>query len=328
MKHYIVVKSLLLSTLLIATAQVSAVSYDLCAGLTSTTLPDSTVVSMWGYGIDDNSTSCASATVPGPRLDVPAGDNTLVIKLRNTLPEPVSIVVPGLSSTTAPQPVFFTDGLGRSRARSFTAETATGQSVSYRFVAKPGTYLYYSGTHSAVQMQMGLYGGVTQNAAANLAYNGISYDSEIMLIYSEIDPALHAAVSNGTYGTSAYPSTINYHPTYFLVNGQPYSSTTANIDAGSVGDRILLRLLNAGLETHVPTLLGQRVDVVAEFGHVYPYARSQYSIMLAAGQTRDAVMSPLSDGIFALFDRRLRLTNRTRTMGGMFSKLVVAAPLQ
>lgn len=325
MNKKILTKSLTLSALLLGAGQASAVTYNLCTGVTNANMPDGTTVSMWAYGIDDNTPGCNSATVPGPRLDVAPGDTDLTINLRNTLPEPASIIVPGLSSSTATTPVFFTDGQGRSRARSFTHEAAPGLSASYSYVAKPGTYLYHSGTHPAVQVQMGLYGGVTQDAVTGQIYSGVTYDTEVMLIYSEIDPALHAAVSNGTYSTAAYPSTINYHPTYFLVNGQPFSATTANIAAGEVGDRILLRLLNAGLETHVPTLLGQRVDVVAEYGHVYPYARNQYSVMLAAGQTRDAIMTPLSEGTFSLFDRRLRLANSNRTTGGMLSKLVVSA---
>lgn len=325
MNKKLLTKSLVLSAVLLGSGQASAITYDLCAGVTNKNLPNGVVVSMWGYGLEDNTAGCDSATVPGPRLDVLPGDTSLIVNLRNTLPEPTSVVVPGLSSTLAPQPVFFTDDLGRSRARSFTHEAGTGSSASYSFVAKPGTYLYRSGTHIAVQVQMGLYGGVTQDAASNQAYAGVNYDEEVMLIYSEIDPALHTAVTNGDYGTPAYSSTIDYQPTYFLVNGQAFSATTASIAAGAVGDRILLRLLNAGLETHVPTLLGQHVEVIAEYGHVYPYARRQYSVMLAAGQTRDALMSPLAEGTFSLYDRRLRLANSDGTTGGMLSQLVVSA---
>ena len=36
--------------------------------------------------------------------------------------------------------------------------------------------------------------------------------------------ALCAAVAGGTYGTPAYPSTMEYEPRYFLVNGAPWAA--------------------------------------------------------------------------------------------------------
>lgn len=325
MKTKPVTRSLAVITLLSLAAQANAVTVSLCAGVTSKSLPDGTNVTMWGYGLEDGSANCASATVPGPALEVPIGDNALTINLRNTLPEPASIIVPGLASATPPAPVFFTDGQNRARARSFTNETATGATGSYSFNAAPGTYLYHSGSHAAVQVQMGLYGSVKKDAATGEAYAGVAYDKEVLLVYSEIDTALHAAVAGGVYGTPAYPSTIGYKPNYFLVNGQPYTSTTADIPAGTVGERTLIRFVNAGLETHVPTFVGQRVDIIAEHGHAYPYVRDQYSVMLVAGQTRDAIMSPITAGTYTVFDRRLRLVNDSNTTGGLLSHLLVSA---
>ena len=46
--------------------------------------------------------------------------------------------------------------------------------VIYDFIAAPGTYLYQSGSHPAVQVQMGLYGGVTSDAAAGEVYSGVT----------------------------------------------------------------------------------------------------------------------------------------------------------
>jgi hypothetical protein len=224
-------------------------------------------------------------------------------------------------------PVFFTDGQGRSRVRSFDKETASAATASYSWTGlKPGTFLYHSGTHPAVQVQMGLYGSVTHDAAAGEAYAGIPYDNEVMLYYSEIDPALHAAVDGGIYGTPAYPSTINYVPKYFLVNGEPFSSGTKSpIPAGAVGGRTLIRFLNAGLEDHVPVLQGSHMSMVAEDGNPYPYAREQYSLLLAALKTRDGIFAPAADGEYAVYDRRLRLTNNLQGGGGMMSFLSVSA---
>jgi hypothetical protein len=65
-------------------------------------MPDSASVSMWGFAPGGDVTPadgvCDGAiSVPGPRLDVPVGDSSLQINLTNTLPVPVSIVIPGRS---------------------------------------------------------------------------------------------------------------------------------------------------------------------------------------------------------------------------------------
>jgi FtsP/CotA-like multicopper oxidase with cupredoxin domain len=308
MKMKKIKQGVVLATLLMAAGQAGAATFNLCAGTMTKTMPDSTVITMWGYGLDTG-VPCVP-TVPGPRLTVPPGDNTLTVNLRNELAGPVSIVVPGQQATMAP--VFFTDGQGRSRVRSFDKETASAATASYSWTGlKPGTFLYHSGTHPAVQVQMGLYGSVTHDAAAGEAYAGIPYDNEVMLYYSEIDPALHAAVDGGIYGTPAYPSTINYVPKYF--------------PAGAVGGRTLIRFLNAGLEDHVPVLQGSHMSMVAEDGNPYPYAREQYSLLLAALKTRDGIFAPAADGEYAVYDRRLRLTNNLQGGGGMMSFLSVSA---
>jgi FtsP/CotA-like multicopper oxidase with cupredoxin domain len=214
------------------------------------------------------------------------------------------------------------------RVVSFTHETpAAGGPVSYTWSnMEPGTYLYHSGTHPAAQVQMGLYGAVTKNAADGIpaeAYTGITYDDEAVIIYSEIDPALHAAVAGGTYGTPAYPSTIDYQPKYFLVNGVASDATTAVVTAAP-GDDVLIRFLNAGLKDHAPEILGSHLSVIAEDGNLYPYPREQYSLLLAAGKTLDALFTPSTAGDYPIFDRRLYRTNVSTVQGAMHTYISVA----
>jgi hypothetical protein len=89
------------------------------------------------------------------------------------------------------------------------------------------------------------------------AYTGTGYafDNEATLLYSEIDPDLHAAVKNDDYGPGkGTTSTINYTPKYFLINGQPYPYGATVIEPVGSPGTTLLRLLNAGLTTHVPMI--------------------------------------------------------------------------
>jgi FtsP/CotA-like multicopper oxidase with cupredoxin domain len=299
-------------------------TYNLRAGATTMAMPDGEIIIMWGFADIDGDNE---PKIPGPRLMVPAGEG-LTVSLTNDLPVPVSIIVPGQTPPLVvppgdSEPERNLDG----RIRSFTRETpAAGGPVSYTWPSiKPGTYLYHSGTHPAVQVQMGLYGAVTNDAvdAPAEAYPGIGYDAEALIIYSEIDPALHAAVVGGTYGTPMYPSTIDYQPKYFLVNGEP-SDATAPVAEATPGSNVLVRLLNAGLKDHAPEILGSHLSVIAEDGNLYPYARQHYSMVLPAGKTLDALLIAPVEGEYPIFDRRLYRTNDASVEGPMYTKISVA----
>ncbi len=215
--------------------------------------------------------------------------------------------------------------------RSLTAETAPGATATYSWSnLRPGTYLYHSGTHPQVQVQMGLYGTLAKDAAAGQPYTGVAAAAEKRLVFSEIDPALHTAVTApGGYGPgTAMPSTLNYQPKYFLINGKPHQAGDAPIPL-QAGQRTLLRLVNAGIQTRVPVINGLDMELVAEDGNAYPWAKHQYSALLPALKTLDAVVTPRLPAGAAmanhpLYDRRLGLTNPTGTDDGIFAKLVVA----
>lgn len=294
-------------------------------------MPDGANVVMWGFALDADgnlgTVGSEAPSSPGPLITVPPGDNTLNIHLRNDLTVPVSLVIPALSAPLSP--VRFTDGQGRSRVQSFTAETAPGQARTYSWAVRPGSFIYHTGTHMPVQLPMGLYGGVKKDAAPGQAYAraDTAYQNEVNLFYSEIDPALNAAVAAGTYGSEAYPSAVNYSPRYFLVNGEPYTSATPAIDAGQPGETTLLRFFNAGIESHAPVVNGLYMKLLSEDGNLYPYAREQYSVLLPAARTADAVITAQSSGDYQAYDRRLFLLNNGAAPGGLFSVLRVSSGL-
>jgi len=266
-------------------------------------------VPMWGYAsCDPNWTNCGAHSVPGPQLVVPDNESILTIHLNNALPVPTSIVIPGQRE----------DGLGAAnpaykdsnvRMRAFTHETPAGGTDTYTWTnLADGTYLYHSGSHVQVQVPMGLYGGMKHDSGANQqAYPGLSYDQDTMLLFSEVDPILNAAVANGSYGTAPAPtSAIGYRPQYFLINGAVYVPTTPPIQVGLPGQRKLLRFLNAGLRSHVPTLQNGFFHLKAEDGHLLPHGgHEQYSALLPAGKTIDAIWQPTLDETYALYDGRL-----------------------
>jgi len=330
-KKPIRITSLLLAGwLLVAFAgAASAAEFYLRADVRQLTMPDNTVVTIWGFALDaDNNFATVDGTVtsPGPMLTVPVTDTTLTLHLKNNLPEPVSLVIPGQIATMTP--VFFTDAQGRSRVRSFTAEApASGGVATYTWTNfRPGTYLYLSGSHAAVQVQMGLFGGVKKDAATNQAYTGIAYDNEAILFLSEIDPALHAAVAGGTFGPGlAMTSTVDYAPKYFLVNGQAEYTMTGVVPTIAVGSRVLVRFLNAGLLTRIPELLGASMTTLSEDGNLSPYpTEKRNAIGLLAGKTLDVIVTPETGGVMmSLFDRRGYVSLGTANGGGTSTGQVI-----
>jgi FtsP/CotA-like multicopper oxidase with cupredoxin domain len=337
-------QAILLAGLVAAAAPVSAVEYWLRADAVNVTMPDGVVVPMWGYALTDMTFVPGTASVPGPALTVPPGDPVLTIHLKNNLPEATSIVIPG--QVAAMTPVWDNGMSGArpsatARVRSFTHEALVGGGTAdYTWSnVKPGTYLYHSGTHPQVQVQMGLYGGVARSAVAATAttpaeaYAGVPFNNEVTMLFSEIDPALHTAVSTGAYGTVAGPtSTFNYQPKYFLINGKPYAAGDPPLAVLPAGQKTLLRFLNAGLQTHVPVINGKHLQMIAEDGNPYPWSgnpRQQYSVLLPAAKTVDAILTPqLAAGTtpnrYVVYDRRLNLTTAAAQDGGMMATFEVA----
>jgi len=319
------------------------------------------MVRMWGFAEDpdgfDTGLAEGDPSSPGPPIVVPAGDDTLNIHLRNDLPADItgfhdtSIMIAGQEMPSAPAgttPVW-DDGTSGPRANltqrvmSFTQQaTADGGFATYSWgpgtgnPIRPGTYVYQSATHPAVQVQMGLYGAMTRDAAVGEAYAGVPYDEQVTLFYSEIDPVAHDAIAGTadgltapTYGTPSYPSTIGYRAQYFLINGDPYDPAdpdSQRYQGLQTGERLLVRFLSASLATHVPTLNGLYMSVVAQDGNPLLSPRNLYSERLAAGRTFDAILTPTSAGSYAVYDHSMGLTNAAASPGGMIAFLEFTAP--
>ena len=301
----------------------SAATYDLRAG-TTTVDYGSGSVDAWGYALVSSDIGGGPVAgddqvmVPGPTIYVPAGQD-LTINLLNNLGEGTSIVIQGQK---------LTGGLQRNldgRVTAFTDEAAAGAgTASYFWSAaelKAGTFLYNSGSHPAKQVQMGLYGAVVVDADATgcasglAAYPGVCYDRDIVIIYSEVDPDLR--------NSAAPAQPLNFKPKYFLVNGDATGGTVLTESTpAELNSRVLLRFVNAGLKGYVPTLLGEDLEWVAEYGNPYPHVRKSYSAYLSAGKTMDAIWVPETFDRHPLFDRRLHLSYNGRgTMGGLMAFL-------
>lgn len=297
---------------LAATPSFAQTTYDLCASDGTVTIGGA-VIPIWGYADITGGGSCTTglATLPGPELAAVDG-STLTINLSNALSVPVSIFIPGMAKTAADAlaPERTTDLQGRERLVSLDQTVGPSSSASFSWTATEGTYLYHSGADIRTQVPMGLYGA--------LVVSGATYPTvaqEEVLVFSEIDPALNA--NPGGFGGARV---MSWDPQYFLINGTTYDVANPPIAINTSAD-VLLRFVNAGLETFVPTLGGGLfMDVIAEDGNLYPYPLTQYGIELTAGKTIDAVVNVGTDGTYAIYDRSLHLTR-----GGLVATLQASA---
>src|SRR6059058_3937394 len=273
------------------------------------------------------------------------------------------------------------------RVQSFSTEVPAGATaVSLTWTApRPGTYLIESGTHPSIQGPMGLYGIVVVTAApagatAGTAYPAVgttpavTYNADIPLLLSEIDPVQNAAVSaavntagfaetnvwsglagspsgcgnplnadgtpNPTYNT-CYPPAVNYTPLYYLINGTAFDKTNAaaslfaTAPASGVTGTVLVRLVNAGLRMHVPSIVRAQTgtptavagfSLIAEDGNVLPgVPHVQSEVFMPAGKTYDVMMNvPAAATALGIFDRELSLSaNATARDAGMLAYLSV-----
>lgn len=352
-------------TLMLAASPAFALDAYLATKAYTKTLPDGSTVPMWGY-VTDTGGACYNAadnlarqaciaalpapTLPGPRISVPVGDS-LTVYLSNGLPEPTSLMIAGqeLPTSTAGAGPTWNDGStgprinATQKVRSYGLEAAAnGGREQYVWsvaggneLSRSGTFLYRSGTAPQKQVYMGLYGAVTRDAALGQVYPGVSYGNEVVLFYSDIDPALNQAVANGTYTTS-----IDYKARWFLVNGEPYNpaakaTPAMSLPAGTAGTPTLVRFLSTASENHVPTLQGMNAIIHGEDGLQYNYQvggvstpapREQFSIELPPLKTKDAIVTAPTAGAYAVYDGNGYMTNPSNpanpaspgdTLGGM-----------
>ncbi len=245
------------------------------------------------------------------------------------------------------------------RVQSMAAEVLAGATTSLTWSSlRPGTYLIESGTHPSIQGPMGLFGMlVVTDAATGTAYPGVTYNADLDLLFSEIDPVQNRAVdtavntagfdetavwsgqkANDVYSTTGcgvthtcYPPAVNYDPRYFLINGVAFDRANAQKSyfsaspAGQSGT-FLLRFVNAGLRMHIPSVVGAQAgtaavpgfSLLAEDGNVLPGTPLiQSEVFLSAGKTYDVAINAAAGTAYPVYDRQLSLTTNNGRDGGM-----------
>ncbi len=268
---------------------ITGTSFTLTVKTDHISTADGSNMFLWGYA---NGTG--RAQYPGPTLIVTQGQ-PITVTLKNQLDVPVSIVFAGQAVTaTGGIPGLLT----REALKNDDPATLVDEStVTYSFTpTEPGTYLYSSGTDPQLQVQMGLLGALIVRPAANATMAGCdptdptrvmataygdcrsAYDHETLFILSETDPAMHSLVEVGRIQAV---KTTEFFPVNWFINGRGGPDTLAPPFASwlpsqpydcfvrtTPGDRVLLRLVGAGRDSHPFHTHGNNMDVIARDGRL------------------------------------------------------------
>ncbi len=305
-------------------------------------LPEGSSVHMWGFGDADlgantthpvdpadplkpNGSGYGLPQYPAPTLIVNQGDQ-VTINLTNPspgVPQPVSIVVTG-HQVTATETV---PGDGNNGGL-VTEEAGTGETVSYTFTAdQPGTFIYHSmaGPNPGLQTEMGLQGALLVRPAGfdatigspnrkAYAQTGTEYDQEFLYLLTEVDPDLHFEVERGHYNHITHS---DRSAKIWFVNGrvfpdlfqgdynslfphQPYQA----LALAHPGDKVLVREVNAGSDSHPFHHHGENLRFVARDGRVLSsdgltadLGRSDNTLNSAPKQTVDMIWTWTGKGL-------------------------------
>jgi FtsP/CotA-like multicopper oxidase with cupredoxin domain len=264
----------------------AALSINLCAKAGSMTMPDATTVSIWGFALLGSAPSCNDASVvaklPGPQIDVTAGD-TITLNVTNTFSDrTLTIEAPGVNITG-------------------TQDVPPLATASLTFSAPEGTYLYESSGNAGRQYAMGLYGAFVVHSATAGQADGVPINAEKVLVLSEVDTAFAAG-----------PDTFNldnWHPSYWLINGKAYPDTPSL--TVTPGERLLLRWVNAGNDNHTMSLLSLHQQLLARDGFALRAPYSVVSETFPSGQTADGLVTipaaAAPGSKFPVYNRNLNL---------------------
>lgn len=268
--------------------------------------PDGYSIYFWGFSTAMNT----PPQLPGPRLVLNQGE-VVTVNLTNMLNEPVSLFFPGQSGVMAGgSPV--QPQLAGGELVSIVNSAMPGSTISYTFTPdNPGTFIYESSNNPHKQVAMGLHGGIivrptdydpVNNKTAYGSGTDTEFHREYLLVLNEIDPLLHEAVAEGK------PYKISkHHPRYWTMNGrcapdtmfpenaeylvnQPYSSMIK----GEPGEKILIRYVCVGIDTHPLHPHGNHTRIIAEDGRllrngVIDLSHQRFTVSASPGQTYDII---------------------------------------
>jgi FtsP/CotA-like multicopper oxidase with cupredoxin domain len=206
-------------------------------------------------------------SLPGPLILVVEGED-LELSITNTLSEAHSFAVAGVVDS---------------------GPVAPGATTVVRVVApRAGTYLYADSLDAPASRLLGLHGALVTMPAdgASAPYRGgPAFVRQYVWVLGDLDPR---AAESARAGRPVDP--LSFEPRYFTLNGRSAPDSLhdpGTVPRGRVGERALIRMLNAGVAYHSIHFHGEHVFVLTHNARVLDQAMRKDTILIAPGDTKD-----------------------------------------
>lgn len=251
--------------------------FHLTAQETEVELQPGLTVTAWTY----------NGTMPGPEIRVTEGDLVRVV-LTNELPTATTIHWHGVD---VPNDMDGPAGLSQ-------AAVEPGESFTYEFIAKPaGTRWYHTHTDVTTQIMLGLYGAFIVEPKDETP----TFDRDYTYILTEWDAELTPAVALGEAPRGPRDQTLRggeFGTDYFLINGKMHDAIPPIIV--TEGDRVRIRLINAGNVPHPFHTHGHSFRIVATDGNPVPEAAqlTKDTVLVAPGERYDIEFDANNPGVW------------------------------
>jgi FtsP/CotA-like multicopper oxidase with cupredoxin domain len=240
-------------------------------------LQPGTKVKAWTY----------NGTMPGPEIRVTEGD-LVRVTLKNELPTATTIHWHGVD---VPNAMDGPAGLSQ-------APVEPGETFIYEFIATPGgTRWYHTHTDVSTQILLGLYGAFIVEPKDGLA----DLDRDYTYILTEWDAELTPAVALGEEPRGPRDQELRggeFGTDYFLMNGKMHDAIPPIVV--SEGDKVRIRLINAGNVPHPFHTHGHSFKIVATDGNPVPDVAqlTKDTVLVAPGERYDIEFVANNPGVW------------------------------
>jgi len=236
-----------------------------------------TTVRVWGY----------NRQMPGPEIRVREGD-TVRVTLVNRLPVATTVHWHGMDVEPAMD--------GPAGLNQEVVEP--GQDFVYEFTAtNPGSRWYHAHADPAMQVALGLYGPLIVETRED----GRKYDRDYTYMLSEWDMELTPDVAMGKAPIGPRDQLLRggeLGTDLFLMNGRAHDSIPPITLAE--GERVRVRLMNAGNLPHAIHIHGHSFAIVATDGNPVPKAAQlvKDTVLIGPGERYDLELDGDNPGVW------------------------------
>jgi len=272
--------------------------FNLTAGELAWPLNDKVTVAAYAY----------NGQVPGPMIRVKAGEK-IRINFTNNLKEPTTIHWHGVD---VPIEMDGVPGVSQEPVKP-------GASFTYEFTVPntPGSFFYHTHVMADKQQALGLSGAFIIDPAVPPRTK--QWDSEYTLMLGEW------TVKDG--GNVPSMPMEGMFPNYFTINGKSWPGGQAL--QAKVGERVLLRVVNAGSFAHPIHLHGAPFKIIATDGHPVPTAAqlTKDTVLIGPGERYDLLWTPNRPGSWMVhchINHHTMDNDQADGMGGMMLPIEVA----